>query len=96
MRCDTVLNNFLDWVQTHDNVWIVSNAQMMAWVQNPVPNSQIASVKAFGCSTPDVSQPICNGMYPNEIGLLENCPFSDFPWYVAFHGFVETGTDRRK
>jgi len=84
-----MLNDFLDWVQTHDNVWIVSNEQMMQWIMNPVPNSQIASVAAFGCSVPDVSQPICNGMSPNENGLLENCPFADFPWTTCYGCPVE-------
>src|SRR5277367_3218940 len=35
-------------------VWIVNNEQLLAWVQNPVPVSQLNSVNALKCSAPDV------------------------------------------
>ena len=61
-------------------VWIVSNQQVLAWVQNPKPLSQLGDVDALKCPTPQVSQKICNGMPDNEAGLLQHCDFSDFPW----------------
>jgi hypothetical protein len=64
----------------HLAVWIVSTEQLLAWVQNPQPISQLDQVDALKCSTPQVSQQICNGMPQSEAGLLEHCPFSDFPW----------------
>jgi hypothetical protein len=66
-------------------VWIVSNEQLLAWVQNPVPVSQLGSVDALKCSTPqvDASQKICNGIPQNENGLLSHCAFSDFPFYTC-------------
>ena len=64
-------------------VWIVSNEQLLAWVQNPKPISQLDQVEALTCSTPQVSQNICNGMPDNEAGLLEHCAFPDFPWYTC-------------
>lgn len=66
-------------------VWIVSNEQLLAWVQNPVPVSQLGNVDALKCSTPQVdsSKKICNGMPQNEAGLLSHCPFSDFPFYTC-------------
>lgn len=67
----------------HFIVWIVSNQQLLAWVQNPKPISQLDQVDALKCSTPQVSQKICNGMPDNENGLLEHCPFPDFPWYTC-------------
>lgn len=88
-----MLQNFLDWVQSFPNVWIVNNqqvspsrlmglrlaaertllAQMLEWIKNPVPNSQIAQVKALQCHTPDVpaDEKICNGIPQNEVrGLV--------------------------
>lgn len=66
-------------------VWIVSNEQLLAWVQNPVPISQLNSFSALKCSTPQVNatQQICNGMPQNENGLLSECDFSDFPFYTC-------------
>ncbi|KAH8922277.1 hypothetical protein BT69DRAFT_1312656 [Atractiella rhizophila] len=87
-----MVNAFLDWVQQHPNVWIVSNAQMLAWLKNPVTNANIASVTELGCSVPSVTENICNGMYPNEVGLLENCPFVDFPWTTCYGCPIEPPT----
>ncbi|KAF7302610.1 Carbohydrate esterase family 4 protein [Mycena chlorophos] len=81
-----MVNEFLDWAQEQQNVWIVSNEQLLAWVQNPVPVSQLDSVAALKCSTPqvDASTKICNGMPQNEAGLLSHCPFSDFPFFTCY------------
>ncbi|KAG5717983.1 hypothetical protein E4T56_gene1729 [Termitomyces sp. T112] len=81
-----MINAFLDWAQQQQNVWIVSNEQLLAWVRNPVPISQLDTVSALKCSTPqvDASQKICNGMPQNEGGLLSHCQFSDFPFYTCY------------
>ncbi|KAJ7760139.1 hypothetical protein DFH07DRAFT_740876 [Mycena maculata] len=81
-----MINTFLDWAQEQQNVWIVSNEQLLAWVQNPVPVSQLDSVAALKCSTPQVNatEKICNGIPGNEAGLLDLCPFSDFPFYTCY------------
>ncbi|KAK4700577.1 hypothetical protein P7C70_g5669, partial [Phenoliferia sp. Uapishka_3] len=82
-----MVNTFLDWTQTFDDVWLVSNEQLLEWVKAPVTNANISSVDALKCSTPSVSDKICNGIEANEQGLLLNCPFIDFPcndsWRVA-------------
>lgn len=57
---------------------------MLEWLKNPVPNSQIASVESLKCSTPDVTEKICNGMEENEQGLLNKCDFAEFPWTTYF------------
>ncbi|BGP58087.1 hypothetical protein JCM8202_006212 [Rhodotorula sphaerocarpa] len=82
-----MLQNFLDWVQSFPNVWIVNNQQMLEWIKNPVPNSQIAGVKALQCHTPDVpaDEKICNGIPQNEAGLLNACGFKDFPWQTCYY-----------
>ncbi|KAJ7760140.1 hypothetical protein DFH07DRAFT_442335 [Mycena maculata] len=81
-----MINTFLDWAQVQQNVWIVSNEQLLAWVKNPVPVSQLDSVDALKCSTPQVdsSEKICNGIPQNENGLLSHCPFSDFPFFTCY------------
>ncbi|KAH7911595.1 hypothetical protein BJ138DRAFT_1150251 [Hygrophoropsis aurantiaca] len=81
-----MINQYLDWVQEQQNVWIVSNEQLLAWVQNPVPVSQLDSVDALKCPTPQVdpSKKICNGMPQNEAGLVQECAFADFPFYTCY------------
>ncbi|KAI0706171.1 hypothetical protein BC835DRAFT_1223104, partial [Cytidiella melzeri] len=81
-----MINQFLDWAQTQQDVWIVSTEQLLSWVQNPVPASQLNSLKDFQCSTPqiDPSTPICNGIPQNEAGLLSHCPFPDFPFFTCY------------
>ncbi|KAI0079550.1 hypothetical protein K474DRAFT_1733626 [Panus rudis PR-1116 ss-1] len=81
-----MINNFLDWAQNQQNVWIVSNEQLLGWVQNPKPVSQLDQVDSLKCSTPQVdsSKKICNGIPQNEQGLLNHCAFSDFPFYTCY------------
>lgn len=58
------------------------NLQLLAWMRDPKSISNLAQVSALGCSTPDVdpSLKICNGIDANQVGLLDNCAFVDFPW----------------
>lgn len=66
-------------------VWIVSNEQLLAWMQNPVPVSQLDTFEGLKCSTPQVSatEQICNGIPQNEKGLLGLCDFPDFPFFTC-------------
>lgn len=34
-----MINGFLDYAQQQQNVWIVTNQQLLAWMRNPVPVS---------------------------------------------------------
>jgi hypothetical protein len=72
-------------------VWIVSNEQLLAWVQNPMPISQLDQVSALKCSTPQVNstEKICNGMPQNEAGLLDHCDFPDFPFFTCVGADLE-------
>ena len=76
-----------------ETVWIVSSEQLLDWVQNPTPISQLDSFGSLKCSTPQVSDKICNGMPSNEAGLLSHCAFPDFPFYtcVSIHSIPVVG-----
>jgi hypothetical protein len=54
-------------------------------MQNPIPASQLNSLNALICPTPQVSSSlqICNGIPQNEGGLQELCPFQDFLFYTC-------------
>ncbi|KAI0333980.1 hypothetical protein GY45DRAFT_1243330 [Cubamyces sp. BRFM 1775] len=81
-----MINDFIDWAQEQPNTWIVSSEQLLAWVRNPVPLSQLDTFEPLKCSTPavDPSMKICNGVPQNEAGLLDHCAFSDFPFYTCY------------
>ncbi|RDB19529.1 hypothetical protein Hypma_013411 [Hypsizygus marmoreus] len=81
-----MINAFLDWAQKQQNVWIVSNEQLLDWVRHPAPVSQLDSVNSLKCATPQVdsSLKICNGIPQNEQGILSHCAFSDFPFYTCY------------
>ena len=64
-------------------VWIVSNEQLLAWMKNLVPASQLNQLDAFKCTSPQVSAKICNGIPANENGLLSHCDFPDFPFFTC-------------
>lgn len=89
-----MINQFLDWAQTQQDVWIVSTGQLLDWVRNPVPASQLNTLDSFKCSTPqvDASMKICNGIPQNEAGLLSHCDFPDFPFYTCYGCPVEAPT----
>jgi len=89
-----MINQFLDWAQEQANVWIVSNEQLLGWMQNPVPVSQLDQVSSLKCSTPQVSstQKICDGIPQNEAGLLDHCDFPDFPFFTCYGCPSETPT----
>ncbi|CDR98637.1 hypothetical protein [Sporisorium scitamineum] len=88
-----MLNNFLDWATTSaemQNVWIISNKQLIAWMQNPVPASQLNTLDAFKCQVPNVKQHICNGFQANN-DLLEHCisdtagdALNNSPFYTCY------------
>lgn len=87
------INRFLDWATTSSNmqnVWIVTNKQLLAWMQNPVPASQLNTLDAFKCQTPSVTAKICNGMPQND-NLLEHCisdtagdTLNNAPFYTCY------------
>ncbi|KAL8279618.1 hypothetical protein RQP46_007931 [Phenoliferia psychrophenolica] len=79
-----MINQFLDWTQTFQDVWFVSNEQLLEWVKAPVTNDAIGNVTALQCKAPVVNDKICNGIPANEQGLLLNCPFIDFPFTTCY------------
>ncbi|PWO00075.1 hypothetical protein FA09DRAFT_328198 [Tilletiopsis washingtonensis] len=77
-----MLNRFLDFAHSNSsmsNVWMVTNTQLLAWMRNPVPASQLNTLDEFKCQTPDVQEAvICNGMPDKQNTVLQHC-ISDTP-----------------
>lgn len=66
-----MLNDFLDYAQQRPNVWIVTNQQLLAWMRNPVPASQLNTIPEFQCQRPQVTANICNGMVSGSFSAAE-------------------------
>lgn len=92
-RIVSMLNSFLDFAMANgqfQNVWMVTNKQLLAWMQNPVPASQLNTLPAFKCQQPNPPQDkICSGIPDKEAGLLQHCisdvrgdSLNDSPFYV--------------
>jgi len=79
-----MINQFLDWAQEQPNVWIVTNLQLLEWVRAPVPISQLNDFAPLKCPVPQVNAQICDGIPANELGLVQNCAFSDFPFMTCY------------
>jgi hypothetical protein len=67
-------------------VWIISNQQLLKWMQNPTKISDLNNFDGLKCSSPavDASMKVCNGVPQNEAGLVQECSFSDFPFYTCY------------
>ena len=76
-RIVQTINEFLDFAMTSpqfQNVWMISNKQLLAWMRNPVPASQLNSLKEFQCQTPNPPQDqICSGIPAKEDRLILKC-----------------------
>lgn len=55
------INKFLDQATANDDVWIVTNYQIIQYMKNPVPSSELGNQDYMQC---DMSAPtnICNGL----------------------------------
>jgi hypothetical protein len=70
-------------------VWIVSNEQLLAWMKSPTTIKDLGNFGPLKCSSPMVNatQKICNGVPQNEVGLLQECTFADYPFYTCVSCF---------
>lgn len=71
------LKKFLLKLGSMKDVYIVSHAQLLEWVQNPTPLEKIADFEAWKCPTHPaptckVESPVCNKFYENA-GQLRSC-----------------------
>lgn len=73
----TMLNQFLDFAMTSSqfqNVWMINNKQLLAWMKNPVPASQLNTLPEFQCQVPNPNQDkICSGIPAKEDSVMLKC-----------------------
>ncbi|KAJ3215847.1 hypothetical protein HDU67_010267 [Dinochytrium kinnereticum] len=66
-----IMLDFVRWTQTEfQNVWYVTNAQLLQWMANPRPVSEVGSM--FTCEdNVDYKQEVCDGFDNNENGSVD-------------------------
>ncbi|KAF9545564.1 hypothetical protein EC957_010873 [Mortierella hygrophila] len=82
-------NEFFAYARTFPDVWFVTNQQLLQWMQNPVPSSQLADQPYMKCTVPAVSKEICNGLDDAKLGsvdkgVIETCNFVAGPWSTCY------------
>ncbi|KAG2222305.1 hypothetical protein INT45_001568 [Circinella minor] len=94
---DVMRNNLVEVIQTiskKENVWFVSNAQLLEWMKNPVPVSQLANQSYMKCDLPNTGKEICNGLQNITVAadtgvvssaLTNNCNFGTSNWGTCFN-----------
>ncbi|KAG0088848.1 hypothetical protein BGZ93_002274 [Podila epicladia] len=84
-----MFNEFFKWAAAQPDVWFVTNQQLLEWMKNPVPASQLATQDYMKCNLPAVGKEICNGMDDTKAGaidskVLETCNFASGPWSTCY------------
>lgn len=77
---------FLDTITAMDDVWLVTNHQMLQWVRDPQPLSTVKNFSPFGCNFPDrkrcTSTKVCNVWHKGGVRYMrtcQQCP-EKYPW----------------
>ncbi|GJJ78691.1 hypothetical protein EMPS_11050 [Entomortierella parvispora] len=86
---DKLYNEFMTWAAGQPDVWFVTNHQLLQWMQNPVPASQMKDQPYMKCELPAVGKEICNGLDDSKSGtidkgVLETCNFVEGPWSTCY------------
>ncbi|KAF9160968.1 hypothetical protein BGX21_002233 [Mortierella sp. AD011] len=82
-------NDFFSWAAAQPDVWFVTNQQLLQWMQNPVPASELANQAYMKCDIPAVGKEICNGLDDTksgtiDSGLLQMCNFAEGSWSTCY------------
>ncbi|KAF9915441.1 hypothetical protein BX616_006142 [Lobosporangium transversale] len=85
----SMFKEFFNWAGAQKDVWFVTNQQMLEWMKNPVPASQLADQPYMKCNQPAVGKEICNGLDDTKAGsidkgILEVCNFASGPWSTCY------------
>ncbi|XP_064100607.1 mucin-2-like isoform X11 [Macrobrachium nipponense] len=77
---------FLDTITAMDDVWLITNHQLLQWMRDPQPLSTIKNFAPFGCSFPDrkkcTSTKVCNVWHKGGVRYMrtcQQCP-EKYPW----------------
>ncbi|RUS16248.1 hypothetical protein BC937DRAFT_91448 [Endogone sp. FLAS-F59071] len=84
------MTSIISSLASHQDVWFVTNQQLLQWMKNPVPASQLASQPYMQCAQPVISHEICNGLSDTHSGdidqnLLQSCSVGNTYFSTCFN-----------
>ncbi|KAG0233375.1 hypothetical protein BGW42_007459 [Actinomortierella wolfii] len=84
-----VYNDFFKEVLAKGDVWFVTNQQLLQWMKNPVPASELGNQEYMKCVRPVIGKEICNGLDDTKTGkidsgVVELCNFAEGPWSTCY------------
>ncbi|XP_068231457.1 uncharacterized protein Cda5 isoform X8 [Palaemon carinicauda] len=77
---------FLDTITAMDDVWLITNHQLLQWMRDPQPLSTIKNFGPFGCNFPDrkkcTSTKVCNVWHKGGVRYMRTCQVcpEKYPW----------------
>ncbi|KAJ3052809.1 hypothetical protein HK097_005629, partial [Rhizophlyctis rosea] len=73
-----MINDFIDYALAKKDVWMITNAQLIEYMKDPVPADQLASKPYMSCKK-DPAPPtnICNGLSTGGNSTTETCGFAE-------------------
>ena len=74
------VNKFLDQAQSNPDVWLITNSQLIQYMKNPVPASELGKQSYMTCVKQAPSD-ICNGLTGTGV---ETCPFPSGKFQVCY------------
>ncbi|CAO3632042.1 unnamed protein product [Cunninghamella blakesleeana] len=85
--------SFIKSLEGKQDVWFVTNDQLLQWMQNPVPASQLSNQPYMKCDLPNTGKEICNGLENITIStegvasgsLLQSCNFNVTNWHTCYN-----------
>ncbi|KAF9433412.1 hypothetical protein BGZ76_009493 [Entomortierella beljakovae] len=85
----SLFNDFFSWAAAQPDVWFVTNQQLLQWMENPVPASQLAAQPYMKCNIPAVGKEICNGLDDTKAGsidkgVIEMCNYPSGSWSTCY------------
>jgi len=88
-----ILKNFYAFLSNYSNVYFSTPNQVLAWMKNPVPASQLHTLPEFACPSlrPLTPSPeVCNGIDDDLNGLVDDgtgapnyCPYVEGSFYTC-------------
>ncbi|XP_076349905.1 uncharacterized protein LOC143246704 [Tachypleus tridentatus] len=88
---------FLDDILSKDDVWLITNWQLIQWLRKPTPKSKLNSFEPWQCKKNDRSPPcsnptVCNVWDKEGIRYMKTCQKcpKHYPW-VGNTGYREDG-----
>ncbi|KAI9276941.1 hypothetical protein BDA99DRAFT_584269 [Phascolomyces articulosus] len=84
------LISFIKSIASKQDVWFVTNQQLLQWMKNPVKVSELKDQDYLKCQQPVINKEICNGLDDNGNGqideeLTNNCNFGATTFKTCFN-----------